>query len=269
MQDELVDLVRRAGSQILEVYDTEFEVKTKIDSSPVTQADLRAHRVIVDGLSVLAGGLPIISEESDPPEFKTRKTWSRYWLVDPLDGTKEFVKRNGEFTVNIALIESNTPVLGVVGVPVHDEVFFGDVKSGIAYKETPKGRISLRTRAVSEASRLTVVSSRSHGGERLQTHLNSLADTFGVFEQKPVGSSLKFCILAEGEADYYPRLGPTSEWDIAAAQALLVAAGGAVWRFDGEPLEYNTKDSLLNPDFIAVGDASFDWKHRLPPFPPA
>ena len=269
MQDELVDLVRRAGSEILEIYETEFEVETKIDSSPLTQADLRAHRVIVDGLSALAGGLPIISEESDPPDFETRKTWSRYWLVDPLDGTKEFVKRNGEFTVNIALIERNAPVLGVVGVPVREEVFFGDVKLGVAFKETKRGRISLKTRGLTEARKLIVVSSRSHGGARLQTHLNSVADTFGGIEQKSVGSSLKFCILAEGEADYYPRLGPTSEWDIAAAQALLIASGGAVWRFDGEPLEYNTKDSLLNPDFIAVGDASFDWKHRLPPFPSA
>jgi 3'(2'), 5'-bisphosphate nucleotidase len=269
VHDELVDLVRRAGAEILEVYDTEFEVETKADLSPVTQADLRAHMVIVDGLSELSGGLPIISEESDLPDFKTRKTWSRYWLVDPLDGTKEFIKRNGEFTVNIALIEGNSPVLGVVGVPVRDEVFFGDVKSRIAYKETQNGRLPLRTRTVLESSRLTVVASRSHGGHRLQTYLDAVADTLGGVEQKPVGSSLKFCILAEGKADYYPRLGPTSEWDIGAAQALLVAAGGAVWGVDGTPLKYNTKDSLLNPDFIAVGDASFDWKHRLPPLPSA
>lgn len=269
MHDELIDIVRRAGVEILEVYATQFIVETKSDTSPLTQADLRAHRVIVDGLGAMTPRLPIISEESDPPDFDTRKTWDRYWLVDPLDGTKEFVNRNGEFTVNIALIAAHRPVLGVVGVPVTGEVFVGDVQAGSAYKETKHGQQSLVTRAVAEAGALTVVASRSHGGQRLETYLEAVARNFARVERKPVGSSLKLCILAEGLADFYPRLGPTSEWDIGAAQAVLVAAGGDVRRFDGAPLRYNTKESLLNPEFMAVGDAAFAWDEHLPALPPA
>ena len=264
LADELIHLASRAGDAIMRVYAGEFEVQTKADASPLTIADLRAHRIIVDGLRRITPDLPIISEESDPADFEVRRTWSRYWLVDPLDGTKEFVNRNGDFTVNIALIDANRAVLGVVGVPVRKQVFFGDVVAEIAYRTTRNGRRTLNTRTVSEAGALTVVASRSHGGPRLERYLDALAATFDPVARKSVGSSLKFCILAEGLADFYPRLGPTSEWDTAAAQAVLTAAGGAVRRFDGTELSYNTKASLLNPDFFCVGDPTFPWDERLP-----
>ena len=266
LHTDLVDIVRRAGAEIMEVYATDFDVETKSDSSPVTEADLRAHAVIVAGLRELSPEYPILSEESEPPGFEIRRTWSRYWLVDPLDGTKEFVGRNGEFTVNIALIDGHRPVLGIVGVPAKDEVFVGDVLAEQAYKETAAGRDRLGTRPVSNAG-LTVVASRSHGGVRLERYLDDVGAALGPITRRPVGSSLKLCLLAEGEADFYPRLGPTSEWDIAAAHAVLAAAGGAVRRFDGQSLDYNTKASFLNPEFMAVGDPAFPWEERLPPAP--
>ena len=208
LADALIDLTRRAGDAIMQVYAGEFEVQIKADASPLTVADLRAHRIIVDGLHRMTPDLPIISEESEPADFEVRQSWDRYWLVDPLDGTREFVNRNDDFTVNIALIDANRPVMGVVGVPVREEVFYGDVRSGIAYKTTRDGRQTLNTRAVSQAERLTVVASRSHGGPRLERYLDALAAAFGSVARKSVGSSLKFCILAEGLADFYPRLGP-------------------------------------------------------------
>ncbi|MDE0453052.1 MAG: 3'(2'),5'-bisphosphate nucleotidase CysQ [Gammaproteobacteria bacterium] len=265
LDDALIDLARRAGDAIMQVYAGEFEVRRKADASPVTIADLRAHDIIVAGLRRLTPDLPIISEESEPADFEVRRTWDRYWLVDPLDGTREFVNRNGDFTVNIALIDANRPVTGVVGVPVREEVFFGDVISGVAHKITRDGRQALRTRAVSPAHGLTVVASRSHGSGRLERYLDTLRVAFGRVARQSVGSSLKFCMLAEGLADFYPRLGPTSEWDTGAAQAVLTAAGGAVLRFDGSELAYNTKPSFLNPDFFCVGDPAFPWIERLPP----
>ena len=265
LADELIDLARQAGDAIMQVYASEFEVQRKADASPVTIADLRAHHVIVDGLRAATPDLPIVSEESEPADFDVRRTWDRYWLVDPLDGTREFVNRNGDFTVNIALIDGNRAVLGVVGVPVREEVFFGDVVSGIAYKTTRDGRQTLKTRPVSQAQGLTVVASRSHGSGRLERYLGALRASFGQVSRQSVGSSLKFCMLAEGLADFYPRLGPTSEWDTGAAQAVLTAAGGAVLRFDGSELAYNTKASFLNPDFFCVGDPTFSWTERLPP----
>ena len=265
LDDALIDLARRAGDAIMQVYAGEFEVQRKADASPVTIADLRAHDIIVAGLRRLTPDLPIISEESEPADFEVRRTWDRYWLVDPLDGTKEFVNRNGDFTVNIALIDANRPVTGVVGVPVREEVFFGDVISGVAHKTSRDGRQALGTRAVLPAHGLTVVASRSHGSGRLERYLDALRVAFGRVARQSVGSSLKFCMLAEGLADFYPRLGPTSEWDTGAAQAVLTAAGGAVLRFDGSELAYNTKPSLLNPDFFCVGDPAFPWIERLPP----
>lgn len=261
----LIALTRRAGDAILEIYQTEFSVETKGDDSPLTQADLASHRTIVEGLSELTPDIPIYSEESDPPDFATRQSWQRYWLVDPLDGTKEFINKNGEFTVNIALIENHQPVFGVVGVPVQNVVYTGDAESG-AFKYTPAGKEKLEGRKMRDGS-LTIVASRSHGGERLEGYLDALQAEFGEVTRTPVGSSLKLCILAEGAADLYPRLGPTSEWDIAAADAVLRAAGGSVWAVDGSDLDYNNKESVLNPEFFAVADGSFAWRERLPAVP--
>ena len=262
MQDALIHLAAAAGREILDVYDTPFDVTTKDDASPLTEADLRAHRVIVDGLHELTPDVPVISEEAEPPPFEERRHWQRYWLVDPLDGTKEFVSRNGEFTVNIALIEKGEPVLGVVGVPARGHIYVGDCHANEAFRMKEGERAPLRTRAMEPGS-VTVVASRRHGGDRLARYLDTLARSFEIV-RRPVGSSLKFCLLAEGEADFYPRLGPTSEWDIAAAHAVLQAAGGTVMLTDGAPLRYNAKASFLNPDFVAVGDPGFPWRDHLP-----
>ena len=259
----LAEIVDAAGQAILEVYGSDFEVQHKSDQSPVTQADLAAHRVIEAGLAALKPRLPVFSEESEPPPYAERRNWRRYWLVDPLDGTREFVNRNGEFTVNIALIEDGRPRLGLVGAPCLDQLFMGDVANGWAEKRAGGQSTPLAGRPMTQQQSLTVVASRSHGNERLERYLDALAQTFPQIERRPMGSSLKLCLLAEGLADLYPRLGPTSEWDIAAADAVLSAAGGAVRQLDGQPLAYNKAD-VLNPDFIAVADAGFPWQQSLP-----
>ena len=268
---QLVELAQKAGNEILKIYESDFEVVEKADDSPLTKADLAAHEVLVAGLAALTPDIPVVSEESTPPEYAVRKGWPRYWLIDPLDGTKEFVNRNGEFTVNVALIENQASVLGVVGVPVQDLVYVGDVANGTTLcfqkgsTRTLTGRDALAQLAAKTG--VTAVASRSHGGERLEHYLDATSSEFGGLTRKPMGSSLKLCVLAEGEADIYPRLGPTSEWDIAAADAVLSAAGGAVYTFDGQRLRYNSKESLLNPEFLAVADASYDWLQRLPALP--
>lgn len=243
-------IAQRAGREILEVYSTDFQSRTKADESPLTEADLRSHRLIVDALRQLSPSLPVLSEESAAIPFAERSTWSRYWLVDPLDGTKEFVSRNGEFTVNIALIAGHRPELGVVHIPVADTTYSGIPGVG-AWRETGgRGRMSIAVRRLAKPP-LRVVGSRSHGNSAMGKALDAL----GPHELKPAGSSIKLCLVADGSADLYPRLGPTSEWDIAAGQAVVEAAGGQVVRLaDGLALAYNTKADILNPEFLAYGD---------------
>jgi 3'(2'), 5'-bisphosphate nucleotidase len=244
----------RAGTAILEVYATNFDVEAKDDDSPLTKADMSAHRSIMEGLRELTPDMPVISEESGLPDFDVRSTWQRYWLVDPLDGTREFVKRNGEFTVNIALIENHRPVLGIVHVPVMGKTYIGCAGKGAELRSADGGQRAIRT-AVESASPVRVVGSRSHRGASLDGFLEKLGD----FEMVPMGSSLKFCLVAEGAADLYPRLGPTSEWDTAAAQAVVEQAGGAVLQLDGKPLMYNAKSDILNPHFLVAGPRDHDW----------
>ncbi len=263
---ELVDVTRRAGAAILAIYETEFEVTQKSDNSPLTQADLAAHEVIADALGRLTPDIPLLSEESEPPPYSERQRWARYWLVDPLDGTREFVNRNGQFTVNIALIEDGMPTLGLVGVPTQGRVYVGRVGAQHATCHEDGTVRTIRGRSMAHDSPITVVASRSHRNHRLERYLESLAQGFPAVERLAMGSSLKLCILADGGADLYPRLGPTSEWDIGAAHAVLAAAGGAVWRMDGQPLVYNKRE-FLNPEFIAVADAGFPWGERLPAMP--
>jgi len=264
----LVDIINRAGQAILDIYESDFEVENKADESPLTQADLTAHKIIVEGLAAATPDIPVVSEESEPPPYAQRAGWPLYWLVDPLDGTKEFVNRNGEFTVNIALIENHQAVYGIVGVPVQNKIYVGDVAAGTAWVLDNGARKPVGGRPMSiTKDEVVVVASRSHGGERLEQYLDDLAARCKSLSRTPVGSSLKLCVLAAGEADCYPRLGPTSEWDIAAAHAVLRAAGGEVYRFDQQVLPYNSKESLLNPEFIAVADASFDWWSVLPELP--
>ena len=257
--DPLVVLAEEAGQAILEVYGTEFEVEVKDDLSPLTKADLASNVHIVAGLKVLAADIPIITEEAGLPDFEERGQWDRYWLIDPLDGTKEFVNRNGEFTVNIALIDKHVPVLGVVHVPVQQTTYIGCEGSGAQLRgpgEEPR-RIAV---ALESGSPVRVVGSRSHRGDSLNSFLENLGD----FEMHPMGSSLKFCRIAEGAADVYPRLGPTSEWDTAAAQAVVEQAGGQVIELDGKPLSYNKKANILNPHFLVIGPQDHDWLGLVP-----
>jgi 3'(2'), 5'-bisphosphate nucleotidase len=255
---ELSSLARRAGDAILSVYSQQFEVTSKADQSPLTLADMRSHEIIVQGLLKLTPDIPILSEEASAIPFDERRRWKRYWLVDPLDGTREFVSRNGEFTVNIALIEGHDAILGVVHVPVKDTLYLGAHGSG-AFRTT--GRESPVALAVRQPAPtpLRIVGSRSHRDDVLDRYLPKLEP----FELVAVGSSIKFCLVAEGSADFYPRFGPTSEWDTAAAQAVVEAAGGAVIRTDGSRLQYNTKADLLNPHFLVYGDRSRDWLNVL------
>jgi len=257
--EPIVALAEDAGRAILEVYSTDFDVQSKADESPLTQADLASHHRIVAGIQHLTPDLPIISEESGLPEFEERRQWDRYWLIDPLDGTKEFVNRNGEFTVNIALIEKNRPVFGVVYVPVQNKTYVGCEGIGAELRAADQAPQPIQVVARSREP-VRVVGSRSHRGASLDAYLAAL----GPHDMVPMGSSLKFCVIAEGGADLYPRLGPTSEWDTAAAQAVVEQAGGSVVTLDGKAMTYNAKPDILNPHFFVIGASDRDWLALLP-----
>jgi 3'(2'), 5'-bisphosphate nucleotidase len=239
------------------VYASDFAVERKDDRSPLTEADLAAHRIIVAGLARLTPEWPVLSEEGAGIPWAERSRWTRYWLVDPLDGTREFVKRNGEFTVNIALIDDGAPVLGVVHAPVRGDLVHA-VHGGAALSETAAGVVTLRA-ASGDAARPRVAGSRSHGDPRLSSFLARLGD----YDYMALGSSLKFCLVAAGEADVYLRYGATSEWDTAAGQCIVEAAGGAVVDLAGRRLVYNRKDSLINPDFLVHAGAWVRWQRLL------
>lgn len=253
----LIPVAREAGRAILQVYESDFEVAYKDDDSPVTKADLAANRVILQHLKALTPDVPVLSEESSSVPYETRKSWKRFWIVDPLDGTKEFVKRNGEFTVNIALVEHGSPVLGIVHAPVLEVTYSATAGEG-AFKQQAGGddrRIEVST----PDEVLVVAASRSHRNEATERYLDLLRKTYSV-EVISKGSSLKVCLVAEGTAHVYPRTGPTNEWDTAAAQAVLERAGGVMLDLTtGEPLVYN-KPSTLNPGFVAAFGANI----RLP-----
>ncbi len=257
---QIVELARQAGAAIMEIYAEDFSVQEKEDRSPLTKADMAAHQVIVTSLKQLTPEIPVLSEESAQIPYETRRRWARYWLVDPLDGTKEFIKRNGEFTVNIALIEDQRPALGVVHVPVSGISYFAQA-GGDAFRQAP-GQAPQKIQVCPKHRQpVKVAGSRSHAGVDLQRYLEKLGD----HEIVSMGSSLKLCLVAEGRADLYPRLGPTSEWDTAAAQAVVEAAGGVVTDTQMQPLRYNTKDSLLNPYFFVSGEKDMDWSVYLDP----
>ncbi len=259
--------MHKAGDAILEVYSAAegVEVMTKDDDSPLTIADQRAHKIIVEGLHELDSSIPVLSEESELPDFDTRRQWSSYWLVDPLDGTKEFINRNGEFTVNIALVENGRPVAGWVYVPVKHKLYYGWSESGRheAFLEAENGVEPIRCRKLNPAEKVVVVASRRHGGEALQGMLEKAQEVFADVELQSIGSSLKICLVAEGKADWYPRLAPTSEWDTAAAHAVLLGAGGVMVDTGLASLEYNQKDSILNPFFHALGETHEIWQSLL------
>ena len=265
-----LDAARAGGDAILGYYGRPITVDAKADDSPLTQADLAAHRTIVSALA--SSGIPVLSEESPADEVAARKTWTRFWCVDPLDGTKEFIKgapkaegdpppaNSGDFTVNIALIEDGAPVLGVVHVPVHGVTYFA--ASGEAWKQSGDDapvRISTRP---APADALTVVASKDHAGPEVAAIIERVEAEGRSVESASMGSSLKFCLVAEGAADLYPRTVPTFEWDTAAAQAVVEAAGGGVPTRDVDRLTYN-KDDLRNPSVFAWGDPALGWRTWL------
>lgn len=241
MLDKICQLAREAGDAIMKVYDGQapMDVAQKSDDSPVTAADIAAHKVIVAGLTALSPDIPVLSEE-DPADWQTRQHWQQYWLVDPLDGTKEFIKRNGEFTVNIALIEQGKPVLGVVYAPVLGVMYAA--ANGKAWKEEGGTKTEIHVR---EARPPLVVVSRSHADQELEDYLTQL----GEHQTTAIGSSLKFCLVAEGKAQLYPRFGPTNIWDTGAGHAIALAAGAHVHDWQGKTLDYTPRESFLNPGF--------------------
>lgn len=258
--DRVIGIAREAGRRIMEVHSAGFTVQKKSDHSPLTAADLAAHTAIAEGLRGLAPDIPLLSEESSGISFPRRREWNRYWLVDPLDGTKEFIGGSQDFTVNIALIENHAPLLGVVLVPATTRCFAAAPGRGAFVQDEGAPATAIRTRPTVRG-KFTVAGSRSHGSEQQERFFAALGPGTEVMS---MGSALKFCLVAEGRVDIYPRFGPTSEWDTAAAQCVVEQAGGIVTDLCFNPLRYNTRESLLNPHFLVIGDPSFDWRSYLP-----
>jgi 3'(2'), 5'-bisphosphate nucleotidase len=258
---DVIALAKQAGKAVMPLYQqATLTVTQKSDRTPVTEADFIAHHIIVNGLSGLNPQFPVLSEEAADIDYVIRQTWPTYWLVDPLDGTKEFIDHNGEFTVNIALIHNNDPVLGVVYTPVLDICYFA-VQNGLAYKQEQEVPPEVIQTQPWSGPAVRVVGSRRHNRERLEHFFQN----FPNLQFTPMGSSLKSCTIAQGDADIYLRLGPTSEWDTAAAQCIVEAAGGQIVDVQGHPLRYNTKESLLNPWFLVYGDPKVNWLEKLMP----
>ncbi|PID50039.1 MAG: 3'(2'),5'-bisphosphate nucleotidase [Proteobacteria bacterium] len=254
------EIAREAGKLIMQVYERNeagMEITNKQDNSPLTEADLASHRYIVASLQALTPQYPILSEESAAIPYAERKQWQTYWLVDPLDGTREFIKRNGEFGVLIALIHEHESVLGVVHAPVLETTWYASLGNGAFKQQVNAEAKPIQTREPSDV--LTIVGSRSHAGSSLQT----LLEKVGTHELVSMGSILKACLVADGRADFYPRLGPTSEWDTAAAQIIVEEAGGKMLQTDFSPMRYNEQDSLLNAPFIVFGSDAINWAELL------
>ncbi|ABD82877.1 3'(2'),5'-bisphosphate nucleotidase CysQ [Saccharophagus degradans] len=254
-------LAKQAGEATLAVYKKPelWDVEHKDDCSPLTQADIQSHNIIAEGLAALTPNIPVLSEEDDVPSFEVRSQWQQYWLIDPLDGTKEFINRKGEFTVNIALIQNNKAVLGVVYAPVLDVCYTGAEGIG-AFKIDAKGKTPLRVKKLTQGKQtLNIVASRRHGAEEVDRLLETITSKYGEPQLTSMGSSLKLCLVAEGKADIYPRLAPTCEWDTAASQAVVEQAGGVVLDDQFKPMQYNAKPELLNGYFYVIGDQQFDW----------
>ncbi len=244
----LIPVMEQAGAAILQIYEGDFAVTRKDDASPLTLADLESQRIIAAGLAKITPAVPILSEESAQAPWAERRAWNELWVVDPLDGTREFIKRNGEFTINIALVVAHEPVLGIVAAPFLKKLYWGALGVG-AYRAVRTDTYE-RIKVSAAQNPLRVVGSRSHASAETAEYLKTL----GNHVIQGLGSSLKFCLIAEGAADLYPRFGPTSEWDTAAGQAILEAAGGQVTRTDGHRLRYNCRTSLINGNFLAFNE---------------
>jgi len=258
----VIELARQAGQKILEIYESDFRINNKKDNTPVTCADLAASELIVQKLLELTPEFPVLSEESDEVPYDERRHWETYWLVDPLDGTKAFIEKTGQFSVNIALVYRHFPVLGVIYSPVKKCCFYACKGHGAFYlgDDNQARNIQVRSQCLEKIVVAGTHSSRSHA---LQVFLDNLEVAFNGYEIKFMSSSLKSCMVAEGEADVYARLGPTSEWDTAAAQCIVEEAGGLITDTQMQVLSYNTKDSLLNPNFFVFGDKSIRWSQFL------
>jgi len=247
---DVIKIADEASEKVLHIYQSDFKVNYKEDHSPITAADIASHDIIVKGLRQISRDIPILSEEGAEIPWEERKKWRRFWLIDPIDGTKDFTQRTGEFTVNIAMIEDGEPVMGVVTAPALKEAFWG-IKGEGAHMRDRTGMVH-RIRVAEPKDTLRVVASKNHLNEETRAFI----ETLGSHETVQAGSSLNFCRIAEGHADIYPRMGPTSEWDTAAAHTVLVAAGGKVQTPEGHPLVYG-KENILNPNFIAAGNWYF------------
>ena len=253
------DIAQEAGRRILTIYNSGFTITKKADRSPVTEADIVAHDTIVQGLSAITPAIPILSEEAADIDFAERRHWEWLWLVDPLDGTREFIKHHDEFSVNIALIHRHSAMFGLILIPVTGVCYFAYAEGG-AFKQLPDHKPKNIHTCHIEHQPIRVVGSRSYTGRRLQVYL----DYLGQHNYEGVGSALKSCLVAEGKVDLYPRFGPTYEWDTAAAQIIVEEAGGRITDTEMRPLRYNARDTLINPDFFVFGDPSYDWCQYLP-----
>ena len=255
---EIVNISVDAGKVILNYYNENVDVIYKDDESPLTKADLASHKIITDSIKKITPDIPILSEE-EFIDWKIRKKWKKYWLIDPLDGTKEFIKKNDEFTVNIALIENNRPILGVIYTPALNELFYS-IKNFGSYKILTKKKLNTLKEAKrisinkKKSNKIKIVGSRSHSNPILDKWVNKNFNEFDILQK---GSSLKFCLIAEGSADIYPRFGPTSEWDIAAGHIILEEAGGKLKSIDNKEILYNEKENILNPEFFAYSNIDF------------
>lgn len=257
----VIELVREAGRVTLPYWRSGVQVQKKADASPVTAADLAAHHLLADGLRALDASIPVLSEEDCELSLAERASWTRWWLVDPLDGTKEFIAGSAEFTVNVALVEQGRVLFGVVGIPADGRCYYGGAEFG-AWLADAEGRVQPLQVRHESAQGFTVVASRRHSSPAQEHLLDGLRQRFGELDLASVGSSLKFCLLAEGGADCYPRLAPTSQWDTAAAQGVLEGAGGEVLDVSGAPLRYEARESYLNPSFLAL-PRGVDWRREL------
>ena len=255
---EILNISVDAGEVILNYYNENVDVIYKDDESPLTKADLASHKIITDSIKKITPDIPILSEE-EFIDWKIRKKWKKYWLIDPLDGTKEFIKKNDEFTVNIALIENNRPILGVIYTPALNELFYS-IKNFGSYKILTKKKLNTLKEAKrisinkKKSNKIKIVGSRSHSNPILDKWVNKNFNEFDILQK---GSSLKFCLIAEGSADIYPRFGPTSEWDIAAGHIILEEAGGKLKSIDNKEILYNEKENILNPNFFAYSNIDF------------
>jgi len=254
MIEAVKSIARLAGDQILSFYGQTIPVEKKSDDSPLTKADLAAHRVIVEGLRELDDSIPVLSEEAAEIPYDARQSWDQFWVVDPMDGTKEFIKQTGEFTVNIALVQQHAPVLGVIYVPAQERFYWALKDQGAFKQGNLESSLAIQVRTVDEGN-LGIVASRDHAGPMV----TELLERFPAAQTQSMGSSLKFCLVAEGQADIYLRDVPTMEWDTAAAQCIVEQAGGVVQDLDGKRLAYNKKE-LRNPSIITLSDPAFKWR---------